>query len=231
MLGTIVNVVAIAVGGTIGILLKKGIPEKYKATMMQGMGLSVSIIGLSGALETENILLLVFSMAMGVIIGEAAKIEDRLEGLGKWLENKFGNKESKIVEGFVTASLVFCIGAMAIMGSLESGLTGNHKILFTKSFIDGITAMVFASTLGIGVIFSGVAVFVYQGLITATAVLIKPFLAECAIREMSAMGGLLIVAISFNMMEIKKIRVGNMLPAIFIPVLYYILKIYVLKLS
>ena len=119
---------------------------------------------------------------------------------------------------------------MAIMGALESGLTGNHEILFTKSLLDGVTSIIFASTLGIGVVFSSIVVFVYQGLITITAAFIKPFLAECVIREMSAVGGLLIMAISFNIMEVKKIRVGNMLPAIFIPVLYYILQPYVLKL-
>lgn len=230
MLGTIVNTIAVIVGGTIGTFLKKEIPEKYKTSIMQGIGLSVSIIGLSGALETDNILLMVFSVVMGIVIGEAAKIEDRLENLGKWLENKVGNKEGGVIKGFVTASLVYCIGAMAIMGALESGLTGNHEILFTKSLLDGVTSIIFASTLGIGVVFSSIVVFVYQGLITITAAFIKPFLAECVIREMSAVGGLLIMAISFNIMEVKKIRVGNMLPAIFIPVLYYILQPYVLKL-
>lgn len=230
MLGTIVNAISIIIGGTIGTFLKKGIPEKYKEAIMQGIGLSVLIIGLSGALKTDNILLMVFSTVVGIIIGEAAKIEDKLENLGKWLENRFGDKEGGIVKGFVTASLVYSIGAMAVMGALESGLTGNHGILFTKSLLDGITAIIFASTLGIGVVFSSAVIFVYQGLITITAAFIKPFLAECVIREMSAVGGLLIMAISFNLMEIKKIRVGNMLPAIFIPVFYYILQPYILKL-
>ncbi|HZX21174.1 MAG TPA: DUF554 domain-containing protein [Clostridia bacterium] len=230
MLGTIVNAISIITGGTIGTFLKKGIPEKYKEAIMQGIGLSVLIIGLSGALKTDNILLMVFSTVVGIIIGEAAKIEDKLENLGKWLENRFGDKEGGIVKGFVTASLVYSIGAMAVMGALESGLTGNHGILFTKSLLDGITAIIFASTLGIGVVFSSAVIFVYQGLITITAAFIKPFLAECVIREMSAVGGLLIMAISFNLMEIKKIRVGNMLPAIFVPVFYYILQPYILKL-
>ena len=150
--------------------------------------------------------------------------------MGKWLENRFGDKEGGIVKGFVTASLVYSIGAMAVTGALESGLTGNHGILFTKSLLDGVTAIIFASTLGIGVVFSSAVIFVYQGLITVTAAFIKPFLAECVIREMSAVGGLLIMAISFNLMEIKKIRVGNMLPAIFIPVFYYIIQPYILKL-
>lgn len=229
MLGTVVNAIAVIVGGIAGFLLKKGIPERYKEAIMQAVGLSVLVIGLLGALKTDNILLMVFSMVIGVIIGEAAKIEDKLGNLGKRLEDKFGDKEGGIVKGFVTGSLIYCIGAMAVMGALESGLTGRHEILFTKSLLDGITAIVFASTLGIGVAFSSIVVFIYQGLITVMAAFIKPFLTECVIREMSAVGGLLIMAISFNIMEIKKIRVGNMLPAIFIPVFYYILQLYILN--
>lgn len=229
MLGTIVNSIAIIVGGVTGIFLKKGIPERYKVTIMQGIALSVSLIGLLGALDTGNILLMVFSVVIGTIIGEAARIEERLEDMGKWLENKVGNKEGGIVKGFVTASLIYCIGAMAIMGSLESGLTGNHEILFTKSLLDGITSVIFASTLGVGVVLSGIAVFIYQGLITMTAAFIKPFLVESVIQEMSAVGGLLIIAISFNIMEIKKIRVGNMLPAVFVPIFYYILQPYLVR--
>ncbi len=230
MLGTIVNTIAIIIGGTIGVFLRKGIPQGYKVTIMQGIGLSVSIIGLTGALETENVLLMIISVVIGTIIGELARIEDRLENLGKWLENKVGSKEDGIVKGFVTASLIYCVGAMAIMGALESGLTGKHEILFAKSLIDGITSIIFGSTLGIGVAFSSIAVFIYQGLITITAGFMKPFLAENVIKEMSAIGGILIIGISSNIMEIKKIKVGNMLPAIFIPIVYYILQAYILKL-
>lgn len=229
MLGTIVNSIAIIVGGLLGIFLKRGIPERYKLTIMQGIGLSALVIGLLGALDTDNMLLMVISIVVGTIIGEAIKIEDRLEGLGKLLEARFGSKESGIVKGFVTASLIYCIGAMAIMGALESGLTGNHEILFTKSILDGITSIIFASSLGIGVVLSSLAVFIYQGLITLGAAFIKPFLVGDVIKEMSSVGGLLIVAISFNILEIKKIRVGNMLPAIFIPIFYYALQPYILK--
>jgi len=230
MLGTIVNAVAIIAGGICGVFLRKGIPEGYKATIMQGLGLSVLIIGLSGALGSQNILLLISSVVIGTIIGEMVKIEDRLESVGNWLESKVGNKEGGVAKGFVTASLIYCVGAMAIMGALESGLTGNHEILFAKSLIDGVSAVIFASTLGIGVAFSGAAVFIYQGLITMTAAFMKPFLIEAVITEMSAIGGLLIIGISFNIMEIKRIKVGNMLPAVFIPIVYYIVQPYLLKL-
>lgn len=230
MLGTIVNAIAIIAGGIGGVFLRKGIPEGYKATIMQGLGLSVFVIGLSGALETGDILLMISSVVIGTIIGEMAKIEDRLENVGKWLESRVGSKEGGIAKGFVTASLIYCVGAMAIMGALESGLTGNHEILLAKSLIDGISAIIFSSTLGIGVAFSGIAVFIYQGLITITATFMKPFLVETVIAEMSAIGGLLIIGIASNIMEVKRIKVGNMLPAVFIPILYYIVQPYVLKL-
>lgn len=231
MLGTIVNTIAIIAGGICGVFLRKGIPEGYKATIMQGLGLSVFIIGLSGALKSQDILLMISSIVIGIVLGELAKIEDKLDNVGKWLENKVGKKEGGVAKGFVTASLIYCVGAMAIMGALESGLTGNHEILFAKSLIDGISAVIFASTLGIGVAFSGIAVFIYQGIITLTAAFMKPFLVEAVVTEMSAIGGLLIMGISFNILELKKVKVGNMLPAVFIPIVYYIVQPYILKLA
>lgn len=220
MLGTIVNSAAIIVGGLLGILLRKGIPDSYKTTIMQGLGLSVLIIGLMGAMKSENILLMIFSIVIGSIIGEALKIEDKLQKLGDWLEGNVGKGEGTMAKGFVIASLIYCVGAMAIVGSLESGLTGNHETLYAKSLIDGISAIIFASTLGIGVVFSAVAVFIYQGIITIGAGFIKPFLVDGVIAEMSAIGGLLIMGISINILEIKRIPVGNMLPAVFIPIFY-----------
>lgn len=231
MIGTIVNSVAIIFGGTLGVIFKKGIPESYKVTIIQGLGLSVFIIGLSGATGGQDILLMISSVVIGTIIGETINIEKGLEKIGLLIERKVGAKEGGIAKGFITGSLVYCIGAMAIMGALESGLTGNHEILFAKSLIDGITSVIFASTLGIGVAFSSIAVFIYQGLITITATFIKPFLVQSVITEMSAVGGLLIMAISINIMDIKKIKVGNMLPAVFIPIIYYIVQPYLLKIG
>ncbi|SCY73185.1 DUF554 domain-containing protein [Alkaliphilus peptidifermentans] len=221
MLGTIVNAVAIIIGGLTGILLRKGIPDSFKNTIMQGLGLCVFIIGLSGALKSENIILVIFCIVIGSIIGEAFAIEDKLQKVGDWLEGNVGRGgEGSMAKGFVTASLIYCVGAMAIVGSLESGLTGNHETLFAKSLIDGITAVIFASTLGIGVVFSSIAVFVYQGIITFSASFVKPFLVAEVIREMSAIGGLLIMGIAINILDIKKISVGNMLPAVFLPIFY-----------
>ncbi|SES87531.1 hypothetical protein SAMN05660297_00809 [Natronincola peptidivorans] len=224
MLGTIVNALAIIIGGMLGLLLRKGIPDNYKSTVMQGLGLSVLVIGLMGAFKSENILLLIFSIVLGGIIGEKIRISDRLDNLGLWIEGKTGKGEGSVAKGFVTASLIYCIGAMAIVGALESGLTGNHQTLYAKSLLDGISSIIFASTLGIGVVFSAAAVFIYQGIITITAGALRYLLVEDVIREMSAIGGLLIVGISFNILEIKRIPVANMLPAVFLPILYQLLQ-------
>ncbi|MCC5912300.1 MAG: DUF554 domain-containing protein [Clostridiaceae bacterium] len=227
MLGTIVNTIAIVVGGLLGVLLRKGLPDNYKNTIMQGLALSVLVIGLMGAFKSQNILIVICSIVIGSIIGEMLQIENRLNNLGKWLENKVSNGSDEsnkagtsVAKGFVTASLIYCVGAMAIVGALESGLTGNHETLYAKSVIDGVSAIIFASTLGIGVIFSSVAVFIYQGFITITAGAMSHLLVDSVVLEMSAVGGLLIMGISLNVLEIKKIPVGNMLPAIFMPILY-----------
>ncbi len=224
MLGTIVNTLAIIVGSLLGIVFRGGIPNKYQVTIMQAISLAVILIGLKMAFKTDAILLVIFSLVIGSIFGEFLKIEDRLENLGKRLETKFAKAGNGIAKGFVVASLVYCVGSMAIVGSMESGLTGNHQTLFAKSALDGLSSIIFASTFGIGVLFSSISVFVYQGILTLTSTLMKPFLIAPVINQMSGVGGLLIMAIGFNLLEIKIIRVGNMLPAIFIPLIYYMLK-------
>ncbi|HHV47279.1 MAG TPA: DUF554 domain-containing protein [Tissierellia bacterium] len=224
MLGTIVNSAAIAIGSILGVLLNKGIKEEYRNTIMDGIALTVILIGIMGALNNDNLILMIISIELGSIIGEALEIEKKLDNLGASLENRFGKGDSNFSKGFVTASLVFCVGAMAIVGSLESGLQGNHSTLFAKSIIDGITSVIFASTLGIGVGFSSFAVLLYQGTITLLASSIKYLLTPEAINEMSSVGGLLIAAVGINILGIKKINVGNMLPAIFIPLIFFTLK-------
>lgn len=224
MIGTIVNTAAIIAGSLIGLLLKGGIKAKYSSTIMQAVGLTVILIGLQGALKAEAILMVIFSLAGGSIIGEWLDIENHLEKLGHWLEKHLSAKNGDFAKGFVTTSLIFCVGSMAIVGSLESGLNNNHQILFAKSVLDGITAMVFASTFGIGVLFSAFAVLLYQGFITLTASLLKLILVDAVVAQMSAVGGLLIMAVGINILELKRIKVGNMLPAIFIPLAHYLLK-------
>lgn len=224
MLGTIVNAGAIIAGSLIGLLLRRGIPENYKEIILNAVGLSVVLIGVRSALVSESLMIVIFSMILGALVGEWVKIEKKLETLGQFLEKKIAAKSgdtTSFARGFVTASLVFCVGSMAIVGSLESGLTGNHQTLFAKSVLDGVASIVFSSAMGVGVMFSSLAVFIYQGLITLTAVFLKNFLVPETIEQMTSVGGLLIVAIGFNMLKITTIRVGNMIPAIFLPLLYF----------
>ncbi|MGN9165192.1 DUF554 domain-containing protein [Tissierellaceae bacterium HCP3S3_D8] len=222
MLGTVVNSLAIIFGSILGMILKKGIKEDYKNTIMDGIGLSVIIIGITGGIKSENIVLVIGSIVLGSLLGEIIDIEGKLENLANRLEKIMGRGDANFSKGFVTASLVYCIGAMAVVGALESGLLGDHQTLFAKSLIDGIAAIIFASTLGIGVLFSTISVFIYQGSIVILAGLLKDILTPEVILEMSSIGGILIIAIGINILGIKKIRVGNMLPAVFIPIFYYI---------
>ncbi len=223
MLGTIVNCLTIIAGSIVGILFKNGIPEKYNKTIMQAIGLAVMLIGLKNALGCDDLLIIIISLALGSLIGEWVGIESYLERLGKFLESKFSKSGSTFSMGFVSASLMYCVGSMAIVGALESGLTGNHDTLFAKATLDGIVAIILTSSFGIGVLFSAVPVLLYQGAITLLAGVVKPLLVPVVISQMSATGGLLILALGMNMIREKKIRVGNMLPAIFLPFLYFLI--------
>lgn len=232
-LGTIVNATAIIVGSSIGFVIKASLPNKLKETVMQAIGLSVLFIGISGTLqgifkivngktiERQDIMLMIFSLVIGGIIGEIIQIEDKLNNFAQKLQSKFSTENSTFAKGFITATLVYCVGAMAIVGSLEDGLLHNPSTLFAKSILDGVTAIIFASTLGIGVGFSSISVFVYQGAITLLAGFIKPVFTDMVIVQTSMVGSVLIFAIGLNLLEIKKIKVGNLLPSIFIPALYY----------
>jgi len=222
--GTIVNSLAIIAGTLIGLIFRRGIPKHYIDGIMHAVSLAVILIGLKSALKSDDLLVVIFSLIIGTIAGEFLKIEERLESFGRWIGDKFSKGGDGIARGFVTASLVYCVGAMAIVGSLESGLTGNHQTLFAKSILDGIISIVFATSLGAGVMLSSVSVFVYQGAITLTASFMSQFLIPSVVSQMTSVGGLLIICIGTNMLEVKKIKVGNMLPAIFIPLIYYILR-------
>jgi uncharacterized membrane protein YqgA involved in biofilm formation len=224
LLGTIVNTLAIIAGSLIGLLFRGGIPEKYNRILMHAIGLAVVLIGIKTALKTDAILMVILSLAVGSVLGEMLRIEDRLEQMGHWVGGRLSKDSTGIAKGFVSTSLLYCVGAMAIVGSMESGLTGNHQTLFAKSILDGIGSILFASTMGIGVLFSAVSVFVYQGILTLGASYLKPLLLPDVVSQMSAVGGLLILAIGIGLLEIKKIKIGNMLPAIFIPLVYQVLK-------
>jgi len=225
--GTLVNVAAICVGSLVGAFLTKGIPDNIKKTLTQGLGLSVILLGLQMAFKTENVLIVISSLAVGGIIGELARIEERLDNLGLWIEKRTTGEtasggEQNVARAFVMASIVFCVGAMAVMGSIEDGLTGKPQILFAKSMLDGIASVVFASTMGIGVIFSSVPVLLYQGGITLAASAASTYLSDWVIAELTATGGLLILGIGLNILELAKIRVGNLLPAIFLAAIFVV---------
>ncbi len=237
MLGTLVNSGAIVIGGALGLLLKKGLPKKMADTLMVGLGLCTLYIGISGCLAGENTLVLIVSMVIGTILGELVDLDDKINRLGQFLERKFAGKKAteennegsqdasasvkkvSLAEGFVTSSLLFCVGAMAIVGSLQSGLTGNHETLFAKSMLDFVAAIIFASTLGAGVMLSASLLFVYQGSITLLAHVIEPFLTDPVIAEMNCVGNVIIIGLALNMLGISKFKVMNLVPAIFLPIL------------
>ncbi len=223
MLGTVVNFLAIIAGSLVGIFLKGGIPEKISNTIMQGLALCVIFIGISGAIKGSNFLLIIISIVVGGFIGELIDLDNLLKKFGDKLENKFKGKGIKISEGFVTASLVFCVGSMAIVGALESGLEGTHKILFAKSMLDGISSMIFASSMGIGVLLSSFSVLIYQGSITIAASFFKSILIQSVIIDITAVGSLLIMGLGFNILNMTKIKVANLLPAVFIPIIYQVI--------
>lgn len=236
-IGTLINVTAIVVGTTIGLLIKGGLPQRFQDIIMTAAGLVTTFIGLSGALAgllsvdgtglaTQNTMLIIGALFIGALIGEGINIERRLEGVGEWCRARIpsDNKgSSTFVEGFVTSSLLFCVGAMAIVGSLEDGLNHNFSTLFAKSMIDGVVAVVYAATLGIGVYLSALAVLVYQGSITLLAGIVRPYLSDGVISQMSCVGSILIFALGINMLLNKKLKIGNLLPAMFIPLFYQLI--------
>lgn len=218
LLGTLVNGVLIIVGTLLGKLLNR-IPESMKITVMYAIGLSVMVLGLQMGLKSENFLIVILSLVIGVVIGELLNLEQRLNDLGQWLEKKVGsNGKGNISEGFVTATLIFVIGAMAIIGALDSGIRGDHSVLYTKSIIDGFTSIILTTTLGIGVLFSAVPVMLYEGIIALFATQIDRFIPKALmdqfIVEMTATGGIMIFAIGLNLTGITKIKVANFLPGI-----------------
>ena len=214
--GTLVNALAIITGTLAGVILGRLIPERFNEIAMQGIGLAVLLIGLQMALQSQQVLLLIFSLVLGGIIGELLRIEERLLSLGIMIERSLGGGQSKIARAFVYTTLLYCVGAMAITGSLESGLMGRHQILYAKSALDGIASIVFGSTMGIGVAFSALPVLVYQGSIVLLARWASLFLSDTIIVELSAVGGLLIVGIGLNLLQIKSLKIGNLLPALLI---------------
>jgi uncharacterized membrane protein YqgA involved in biofilm formation len=216
--GSVVNAAAIIIGSLLGLLLPK-MSEQLRSTVIQGMGIALCVLGIMMAMKTTHYLWMVISLVIGGMLGEWMQVERRFEQAGAWLERKVPARgEASVGKAFVTASLVFCIGAMAILGSIDSGVRMNHDILYTKSLMDGFLSIVFASTLGLGVLFSSVPVLLYQGAIALAAMFTASLLSAEAVQtltiEVSAVGGILIIGVGINLLEIKKINVANLLPAV-----------------
>ena len=219
-LGTLVNSGVIILGSLIGLLLKRGLPEKWQETMINSIALCVFIIGIQMAMKTDNIIIVIISLVIGSIIGEIIDIEEGMNGLGAWLGSKLskesGSIAGQIAEGFVNSSILFCTGAMAIVGSIQDGLSGDCSTLFAKATLDGIIALILTANVGVGVMLSAITVGVYQGSITLMADFVEPYITEVILQEITASGGVMIMAIGTNMLRITKIRIGNMLPGMLV---------------
>lgn len=232
LFGTIVNSICIVAGSLLGLFFTK-IPERYKETVMHGIGLAVVLIGMQMAFSTEAIIVVLLSLLTGAIIGELFQLEKGLNRLGEWIGSKFttNNDDFNVAQGFVTASLIFVIGAMSVIGALDSGIRGDHEVLITKGILDGFMALVLTTTLGFGVVLSVMPVFFYQGAIALLATQIDKWLPEAFLNglivELTAVGGLLIVAIGLNLLKVVQIRIGNLLPSIITVVcIYYIYQLF-----
>ncbi|MDK2780449.1 MAG: uncharacterized protein PWP61_746 [Trichococcus sp.] len=222
LLGSLVNGAAIVLGGSVGLVLKKGLSDRIAKAVMNALALCVLYIGVSGMLKGENVLITILSMVFGTLVGEWIDLDEKINQLGDAIEQKVSSPGEKVSvsKGFVTASLLFCVGAMAIVGALQSGLTGNHDTLFAKSLIDGIAAIVMASSLGIGVLLSAGLVLVYEGGITLFANVLAPLLTDSVINEMTCVGSLLIVGLALNMLKLTNLKIMNYAPAVFFPILF-----------
>lgn len=219
MTGTLLNIATVLIGGLIGLLFGARIPDKLKETVIAGMGLFTAAMGLQMFLDTENALIVLGALLIGTLLGEWWRIEDGLHRLGKFLERKFSREENdgsnKFVRGFLTASLLFCVGPMTILGSIQDGLTGDYNLLAVKSVLDGFASMAFASTLGVGVLFSTIVILVYQGGLSLMAAQLDALVTPSMMNELTATGGVILLGLAISsLLEIKKIRVGNMLPAL-----------------
>lgn len=219
MRGTLVNVVAVLFGSGIGLAVGNRLPERLQRIITTGLGLSTLLIGMQMALKVQNMLVLIASMVIGGVVGELLGIEAGLERAGEWLKSRARSSSGTFVTGFVTASLVFCVGPMTIVGSIQEGMSGNPEIIYTKSMLDGAASVAFASSLGIGVSFAAVTVLVLQGALTLLGAQLAFLLRAEILNELTATGGLLILAIGLMLLEVKRIRVANLLPALVVVVL------------
>jgi len=222
-MGTIINALAIIVGGALGLLFRKGFPERIAQTTLQVLGLFSLLVGVSMALQGQELIMVLISLALGAGLGEWLDIEGRLDRFGRWLEERLNLKEGSPAKGFIYASLLFCVGSMAIVGSITDGLKGDHSILVTKAMMDGIVSIPFAASMGFGVLGSAVPILLYQGSLTLLASKIQAFFTPAIVRELTSVGGVIVMGIGVNILGLQKVRVGNFIPAlVFIVLLLYL---------
>jgi len=213
-LGSIVNALAIIFGSVLGCWLQSRFPERIRAIVFQGLGLCVMLIGIQMALKVDNILIVIFSILLGGISGELLRLDTLFERLGNRFKAVIKSDNAQFTDGLITASLIFCIGAMAIVGSLEEGIRGNPTILYTKAILDGFASIALAASYGSGVLFSFIPVFLYQGSMTIGAGFFQQYFSDPMIAQVTACGGLLIIGIAINLLELTEIRLANLLPAL-----------------
>ena len=232
MTGTLLNIATVLVGSILGLVFGARIPDKLKSTVIAGMGLFVAAMGIQMFLKTENPLIVLGSILIGTLLGEWWGIEDGLHRIGEFLEQKFSREEddgsNRFVRGFLTASLLFCVGPMTILGSIQNGLTGDYNLLAVKSVLDGFASLAFTSTLGIGVMFSTIIILIYQGGISLLAAQLNSIVTPSMMNELTATGGVILIGLALSsLLEIKKIRVGNMLPGLLIaPLIVWVMSLF-----
>jgi len=219
MLGTLVNVGAVVAGSLLGLLIHSRMPEKITKLVFQAIGLFTLFLGFTMAGKTSNYLIMIFSLVIGSIIGELLNIEKQINRLSDWLKAKSGSSNAKFSEGFLTSFLLFCMGSMSILGAIEEGIGGNPDLLLAKSVLDGFSAIALAAAMGIGVLFSAIPLLIYQGGLTLFAGYLQDYLTTPMINELSAVGGIILIGLGINVLEIKQVRVINMVPALFVAVL------------
>ena len=227
MIAAFVNAGVVVLGGLLGLLLGSRLKEDFTKTIVTALGICTMVIGISSAIATEDVILMIVSLVIGIVIGQLLKIEHTLDAVGDQLKAKVAkNDGGRFTEGFVTASLLFCVGSMAVLGSFDAGVRGDYTTIFAKSALDFMMAMTFAATMGVGVLFSGLTILVYQGALTLLASVIEPYLSREMLTEMNAVGGVMLIATGMNVMGLHKerIQVGNMLPALLVPVVWFWLR-------
>lgn len=225
MTAVFVNMATVILGSSLGMIFRNRIKQKYITSVIAALGLVTIVIGVTSAIETENLLCVIICMALGTVLGELLRIDDRIEGAGDFVKNGLLRgkvKESRFTEGFVSACILFCVGSMTIMGSFEAGINGDCSIIYAKSTLDFVSSTAFGAAMGIGVTFSAVFILLFQGGLTLLAGTLSPFLSTEVVTEMSAAGGAILIGMGINMLELsdKRIKVANMLPAVFLPVAF-----------